>query len=148
MKIKRLDEIEKKLLAMVQYLPAERDEFLEEQAEFLIKTVKPETPTDTGTLKNKWERTEPKNGQIIVTAHVDYLNHVEYGFRQKRRWVPGAWKGKRFIYDPKAKTGIMLKPKRIKGKKMLRRAVRIVKRSYPKAVREMLNRLLKEGKLK
>ena len=41
---------------------------------------------------------------------------------KKKRWVPGRWENGHFVYDPDEKeSGMMLKPRFIKGYKMLSR---------------------------
>ena len=63
------------------------------------------------------------DGSDEIYNNTEYAAHVEWGHRQKKRFVPGYWKGDRFVYDPSAKTGMMLRPKFIDGAKMLHKAM-------------------------
>lgn len=47
------------------------------------------------------------------------------------RFVPGRWKGSRFIYDPNAKTGMILKQKWVEGKHYWESAVNIFEKLFP-----------------
>ena len=118
-----LDEFERKMLDIAEKFPEARDKFLKQEAELIKSRAKMNTPVDTGRLRNTWERTQPANCSIEVYNNAEYAAHVEYGHRQKKRWVPGYWKGGHFIYDPGAKTGMMLKERFIDGARMLHEAM-------------------------
>ena len=47
------------------------------------------------------------------------------------RFVPGYWKGDRFIYDPGAKTGMMLKQKFIEGSHYFDHAIEDIEKKIP-----------------
>lgn len=47
-----------------------------------------------------------------------------------QRWVPGYWEGDRFIYDPAAKTGMLLKQKWVKGNPYFDSAIRIYNKIF------------------
>jgi len=136
-KLEGFQELDNKIEDILQRLPVERDRFLKQHAELLIGSAKRNTPVDTGNLKGHWARTTPKGSVIEVYNNTEYAADVEYGHRQKKRWVPGVWSGGKFKYDPKAKTGMMLTEKVVPGARMLKRAVneqRAVFRSNSKRI--------------
>lgn len=47
------------------------------------------------------------------------------------RFIPGEWQGDRFIYQPGAKTGMVLKQKWVEGAHYWESALRIIERIYP-----------------
>ena len=123
MAIDNFDEFEKKLTDIARRFPQERDRFLRAEAELIIGRAKNHTHVINGQLRNAWKRTEPTAGQIDVYNNTEYAAHVEWGHRQKKRWVPGYWKNGQFIYDKNAKTGMMLSDKFVDGAKMLHNAM-------------------------
>lgn len=142
MKLEGFDDFEKKLANLAKTAPQKRDLFVARQGEFVLGLVKNETPVNQGDLRDGWHRTEVSDGKTEVYNNTDYAAHVEYGHRQKERWVPGEWKGNRFIYDPDAKTGMKLKPKFIKGKKMLHRGLLAYKKSFAMQAAQTLKAIL------
>ena len=82
---------------------------------------------------------------LEVGSSVEYAKFVEDGHWKnpkgvERRFVPGYWQGDRFIYDPGAKTGMVLKQDWVEGKHYFESALRILNRLYP----ELLDRKLQE----
>lgn len=142
-KLEGFREFEDKIEDVLRRFPEERDRFLKQSAELLIGSAKNNTPVDSGNLKRKWSRTAPMGNIIEVYNNTEYAAHVEYGHRQKKRWVPGTWKGGRFEYDPNAKTGMMLKAKRIEGARMLKNAVKEQRVAYRQNANRILGALLK-----
>lgn len=76
---------------------------------------------------------------LEVGSTVKYASWVNDGHYTtpegvESRFVPGYWEGYRFIYDPKAEGGMMLKRKKVEGVKFLERAVEI----YEPILKEML----------
>ena len=122
-KLYGMDEFERKLTDIARRFPTERDRFLAQEAELMKGRAKDHTPTVTSQLKNAWDSTKPVGGKIEIFNNTEYAAHVEWGHRQKKRWVPGYWKDGQFVYDPRAKTGMMLKEKFIEGAKMLHTAM-------------------------
>lgn len=49
----------------------------------------------------------------------------------ERRWVPGYWNGDRFIYDPAAETGMLLKQHWVEGTHYFDSALRILDQMLP-----------------
>lgn len=142
-RLEGFQEFEDKIDDIIQRLPEARDRYLKQHAELLIGSAKNNTPVDTGNLKGKWRRTNPSSGIIEVYNNADYAAHVEYGHRQKKRWVPGIWKSGRFEYDPDAKTGMMLKKKFVPGARMLKNAVKEQRQAFRKNTKRILEDLLK-----
>ena len=122
-RIDGLDEFARKMEEIAKKFPNERDKFLKMEAELIKGRAKNNTPVQNGQLQNAWERTEPIAGYIEIYNNTEYAAHVEWGHRQKKRWVPGYWKNGYFNYDPKAKTGMMLTNKFVDGAKMLHNAM-------------------------
>jgi len=56
----------------------------------------------------------------------------------EQRFVPGYWKGDRFIYDPSAKTGMVLKQHWVEGKPYFDSALRILNRMFPEMLEEKM----------
>lgn len=135
-------EFDDKLESILRRLPAEKDRFLKQQAELLMGGAKRNTPVDTGTLRGHWARTSPQGSVIEVYNNTEYAADVEYGHRQKKRWVPGAWVGSRFKYDPNAKTGMMLKAKFVPGARMLKIAVQEQRLFFRSNAKRILGALL------
>ena len=76
---------------------------------------------------------------------VNYAGYVNDGHWTnpkgvKTRFVPGKWEGDRFIYDPSADGGMVLKQQWVEGSHYWESALRIIDRMYP----ELLDRKLQE----
>lgn len=93
---------------------------------------------------NVWRMQE--GGLVLeVGTNLDYAGYANYGHWTntkgvERRWVPGYWQGDRFIYDPAADSGMMLKQHWVEGKHYWDSALRILNQIYP----ELLERKLQE----
>lgn len=93
---------------------------------------------------NVWRMQE--GGLVLeVGTNLDYAGYVNDGHWTntkgvERRWVPGHWQGDRFIYDPAAESGMMLKQHWVEGKHYWDSALRILDTIYP----ELLERKLQE----
>lgn len=83
-----------------------------------------------GSKENVWELTD--GGLTLeVGTNVEYAKWVENGHKQQPgRFVPGYWEGDRFIYDPKADGGMVLKQKHINGKHYFDSALRIYNKIF------------------
>ena len=73
---------------------------------------------------------------LEVGTNVSYASYVNDGHWTNpkgvdRRFVPGTWAGDRFIYDPGAKTGMVLKQKWVEGAHYFDSAVRIFEKMFP-----------------
>lgn len=84
---------------------------------------------DKGGDGNVWSLT---NGGLTleVGTNVEYATYVNDGHNQSKRWVPGVWSGDRFIYQPGAKTGMMLTAKYISGRPYWDDAMGILERMF------------------
>lgn len=74
---------------------------------------------------------------LEVGTNVTYASFVNDGHwtnkkGQDTRFVPGRWSGDRFIYEPGAKTGMVLKQKWVEGAHYWESAIRILEKIYPK----------------
>lgn len=93
---------------------------------------------------NLWELTEG-NLTLEVGSTLEYAGYVNDGHWTNpkgvdRRFVPGYWLGDRFIYDPTAEGGMMLKQHFVDGKPYFDSALRILDKMLP----EFLDKKLQE----
>lgn len=99
---------------------------------------------EKGADQNVWEISD--GGLTLeVGTNVEYAGYVNDGHWTnskgvERRFVPGHWEGERFIYEPGAKTGMMLKQQWVEGAHYFDSALRILDRIFP----ELLERKLQE----
>lgn len=101
------------------WLEAMGMEFLDLIQDEIIRT---ET-VDTRLLLNSFQRGDGDNVwemhegglSLLVGTNVEYAVYANFGHMQDARWVPGHWNGDRFIYEPGAKTGMMLTEKWVEG---------------------------------
>lgn len=97
-----------------------------------------------GEDENVWELSE---GNLTLTvgtnaSYATFVNdgHWTCGKGEAMRFVPGYWEGDRFIYNPNAKTGMMLKQKWVKGKHFWQSGIKILERLLPELLEEMVSR--------
>lgn len=89
---------------------------------------------EKGSAGNIWEIAD--GGLTLeVGTNVEYATYVHDGHWTNskgvaQRWVPGYWEGDRFIYDPAAKTGMLLKQKWVKGNPYFDSAIRIYNKIF------------------
>lgn len=87
---------------------------------------------------NVWRLQE--GGLVLeVGTNVSYASYVNDGHWTntkgvERRWVPGYWQGDRFIYDPSAKTGMLLKQHWVEGAHYFDSALRILNEIMPQVL--------------
>ena len=77
---------------------------------------------EKGSAGNIWEIAD--GGLTLEVGHWTNSKGVA------QRWVPGYWEGDRFIYDPAAKTGMLLKQKWVKGNPYFDSAIRIYNKIF------------------
>ncbi len=78
---------------------------------------------------------------LEVGSSVHYASYVNDGHSQQPgRFIPGHWSGDRFIYDPSAKTAMVLKKNWVEGKHYWESALRILDKLCP----EFLDKKLQE----
>lgn len=73
---------------------------------------------------------------LEVGTNLDYASYANDGHWTntkgvERRWVPGYWRGDQFIYDPKAKTGMLLKQHWVEGTHYFDAALRDLEDKFP-----------------
>ena len=83
---------------------------------------------------NVWELSDG-DLTLEVGTNVEYAGYVNDGHWTnpkgvQRRWVPGYWEGDRFIYDPSAKTGMLLKQHWVEGAHYFESALRIYEKMF------------------
>jgi len=89
---------------------------------------------ERGNDGNVWELTD--GGLTLeIGTNLNYAGYVNDGHWTntkgvERRWVPGYWRGDRFIYDPTAKTGMLLKQHWVEGAHYFESALRIYEKIF------------------
>ena len=90
---------------------------------------------EKGADGNLW-RIEDGGLTLEVGSNVEYAKFVNDGHWTnpkgvERRFVPGYWVGDRFVYEPGAKTGMVLKQHWVNGKPYFDSALRILNQLFP-----------------
>lgn len=89
---------------------------------------------EKGSEGNVWKLSE--GGLTLeVGTNVSYASYVNDGHWTNtkgvaRRFVPGYWQGDRFIYDPTAKGGMLLKQHWVEGRHYFESALRIYEKLW------------------
>lgn len=112
---------------------------------------------DTRLLLNSFHRGEEGNVwefsgdglTLEVGTNVEYAAYVNNGHwtckqGQEKRFVPGYWQGDKFIYDPSAKSGMVLKAKYVQGRHFYEKAMETLDKIYPPMAEKMLQRWIDE----
>ena len=141
-------EFEKELS---RFLDAIAVEFLSYVQDFIIQAGS----VDTRLLLNSFQKSGEGNVfiaqegglQIEVGTNVEYASFVNDGHWLNpkgvdMRWVPGEWQGERFIYQPGAKTGMLLKQKWIEGRHYFVDAIRLMERMAPQFMERKIEQWL------
>ena len=141
-------EFEKELS---RFLDAIAVEFLSYVQDFIIQAGS----VDTRLLLNSFQKSGEGNVfiaqegglQIEVGTNVEYASFVNDGHWLNprgvdMRWVPGEWQGERFIYQPGAKTGMLLKQKWIEGSHYFDDATRLMERMAPQFMERKMEQWL------
>lgn len=69
---------------------------------------------------------------LTIGTRVHYAKLVNDGHRQQPgRFVPGFWSGKRFIYNPDAKSGMVLKASFVPGSHFFDTSIQTLKKMLP-----------------
>lgn len=95
---------------------------------------------------NVWELSD--GGLTLeVGTNVEYAGYVNDGHWTspkgvQRHWVSGYWEGDRFIYDPSAKTGMLLKQHWVEGAHYFDSALRIYERIFKESAENKLQEWL------
>lgn len=112
---------------------------------------------DTRLLLNSFHKEAANNIWIIqndgltleVGTNVEYASYVNDGHWTNpsgvaTRWVPGSWNGDRFVYEPGAKTGMLLKQKWVEGTHYWEGAIRIMEQMLPEFLERKLERWIND----
>ena len=143
-------EFEKELS---RFLDAIAVEFLSYVQDFIIQAGS----VDTRLLLNSFQKSgegsvfiaQEGGLQIEVGTNVEYASFVNDGHWLNprgvdMRWVPGEWQGGRFIYQPGAKTGMLLKQKWIEGSHYFDDAIRLMERMAPQFMERKMQQWLEQ----
>ena len=125
------DELEKKLDEIAKHGQQKLNKFVKQEAELIKGDAAGNTPTDTGNLKESWERTGVVNGTCVIYNNAEYAAHVEYGHRVRTR--SGKW-----VKTADGNTKV------VRGAHMLRDAYKNAKMSLPEHAAEFLEDLLRK----
>ena len=104
-----------------------RRKTLQRTAQDTQRTVDKLSPIDEGVL-HKWFISSLTDSQAVIKSPAHYVGFVNYGHSQQPgRFIPGEWKGDKFKYKPKAKTGMVLKKSHVEGQHFVEDAIDDVK---------------------
>lgn len=114
----------------------------------LLNKVKKRTPVVYGSLRDAWAvMPVGKRGDhytVVVLNNLKYASYVEYGHRQQPgRFIPGEWQGDRFVYDPDAEGGMVLKNTWVSGRYMLTISTQELEVQAPAILEKKLYQFLK-----
>lgn len=136
---------------LVAFMDALAVEFLSYVEDSIIKAGS----VDTRLLLNSFHKggngnvfTVKEGGLVIeVGSNVEYASYVNDGHwlnpkGVNTRWVPGIWSGDRFVYEPGAKTGMLLKQKWIEGTHYFDEAIRLMERMAPQFMEKKVQQWL------
>ena len=135
------------------FLDAIAVEFLSYVQDFIIQAGS----VDTRLLLNSFQKSgegsvfiaQEGGLQIEVGTNVEYASFVNDGHWLNprgvdMRWVPGEWQGERFIYQPGAKTGMLLKQKWIEGSHYFDDAISLMERMAPQFMERKMQQWLEQ----
>lgn len=122
------------------FLEGIADEFLRIVEDEIIRTQ----TVDTRLLLNSFHKGGTDNVFVLnqgemtieVGTNVTYASYANDGHWTNpkgvaTRWVPGYWNGEHFIYQPGAKTGMLLKQKWVEGSHYFDSAIRCMEQMIP-----------------
>ncbi len=135
--------------------------FIEDIGEEFLRIVQDEIirkqTVDTRLLLNSFQRSADgnmfvlKEGDLIIEVgtNVEYASYVNDGHwlnpkGVQTRFVPGHWTGDRFIYEPGANTGMLLKQKWIEGSHYWDYAIDAMEKMLPGLMEEKVQQWLQE----
>ncbi|KNY26327.1 HK97 gp10 family phage protein [Pseudobacteroides cellulosolvens] len=131
-----------------QTIDVEIEKFFYEIALKALARTKKRTPVLTGDLRKQWVLSNiQRNGNnltVILSNPLDYASYVEFGHRVDKHYVPGEWKGKRFVYNPNSNKGVVMGTKTawIEGKFMATISLKEIQESIPKEWDKRFKQLL------
>ena len=93
-------------------------------AQNMINELHSRSPVDQGLLK-QWAVTSQTDTEVVIRSPAKYAGYVNYGHSQQPgRFIPGTWQGDKFRYNPKAKTGMVLKKSHVSGKHFVEASIK------------------------
>ena len=93
-------------------------------AQNMINELHSRSPVDHGVLK-QWAVTSQTDTEVRIQSPAKYAGYVNYGHSQQPgRFIPGTWQGDKFRYNPKAKTGMVLKKSHVSGKHFVEASIK------------------------
>lgn len=105
-------------------MPQIRRKGLDYVANDLVRILDVNSPVDEGVL-HKWFIAEKSDSVYKIRSPAKYTPYVNDGHSQQvGRFIPGVWNGDKFNYNPKAKTGMVLKQPYVKGQKFVEKSIR------------------------
>ena len=101
-----------------------------------------------GADSNVWELTD-SDLTLEVGSTLEYAAYVNDGHWTnskgiEQRFVPGYWSGDRFVYDPDAKGGMVLKQQWVEGNPYWESALRILEKMLPGLLDEKMQEWIDE----
>lgn len=151
--VNRLDQAGKELFKkeLVRFLEGIGEEFLRIVQDEIIRVES----VDKRQLLNSFQKSSVDGTYqltegsltIEVGTNVTYASYVNDGHWTNPqgvavRWVPGVWSGDRFIYQPGAKTGMLLKQRWVEGSHYFDSAIRIMERMLPRLMERKMEQWL------
>lgn len=105
---------------------------------------------DTRRLLNSFSRGDSESVWSInsggltleIGTNLKYASYANDGHFQRKRFVPGYWRGDRFVYDPGANTGMMLREKWIEGSHYWDNALVIFERIFERSLERRMQQWL------
>lgn len=79
---------------------------------------------------------------LEIGTRLTYASHANDGHFQRKRFVPGYWRGNRFVYEPGASTGMMLKEKWVEGSHYWDNALAIFERIFQRSLERRMQQWL------
>lgn len=136
MKIDGMDDWLKKIETLKKEFPKQTKRFLMMKAEEVIAETKRNTPVDTGTLRNAWQRENGGSFRQIVYNSTSYANHIEWGHRVVR--------GKKTVGKYIPAIGKELKTPFVKGRRMLHKGVLKVRLNFYRDLDKVYKNLIEK----
>ncbi|WP_203363184.1 HK97 gp10 family phage protein [Bacillus sp. REN10] len=105
---------------------------------------------DTRRLLNSFSRGDSESVWSInsggltleIGTNLKYASYANDGHFQRKRFVPGYWRGDRFVYDPGANTGMMLREKWVEGSHYWDNALVIFERIFERSLERRMQQWL------
>ncbi|OCA85231.1 HK97 gp10 family phage protein [Pseudobacillus wudalianchiensis] len=79
---------------------------------------------------------------LEIGTRLAYASYANDGHFQQKRFVPGYWRGDRFVYEPGASTGMMLREKWVEGSHYWDNALAIFERIFQRSLERRMQQWL------